>query len=118
MNSVHLAEMRLFLQNQAFSATQEQETKFAKFGEQARNFLDTIGDFYVTPISHDWETLEQKGSRFGAFLVSKNVLRGGKRFSMLPEFFDPSRLSPVMISVPTGSNVTNLWLFVGSQEGF
>ena len=118
LGSVHLAEMRLFLQNQAFSATQEQEKKFLSFGNQARKFLETTGDFYITLISQDWDTLERKGSRYGAFLVSKNILRGGKRFSALPEFFDPSRLSPALISVPTGSTVTNLWLFVGSQDSF
>ena len=111
-------KMRLFLQNQRFSASQDQETKFAKFAEQARNFLETAGDFFITPISQDWDILEQKGSRYGAFLVSKTIVRGGKRFSTLPEFFDPSRLSPVMVSVPTGSNMTNLLLFVGSQESF
>ena len=111
-----MAEMRLFLQNQTFAATQEQEAKFAKFGEQAKNFLDTAGDFYITPINHDWDMLEQKGSRFGAFLVTKKILRGSKRFSVLPDFFDPSRLTPLMVSVPTGSNMSNLWLFVGSQE--
>ena len=110
--------MRLFLQNQRFSASQDQEAKFEKFGQQARNFLDTIGDFFVTPISQDWDALERKGSRYGAFLVTKSIARGGKRFSALPDFFDPSRLSPVMISIPTGSNMTNLWLFVGSQVCF
>ena len=108
----------MFLQNQAFASTQDQDAKFAKFGEQARKFLDTAGDFFITPISQNWEMLEQKGSRYGAFLVTKNILRGGKRFSNLPDFFDPSRLNPTMVSVPTGSSVTNLWLFVGSQEGF
>ena len=110
--------MRLFLQNQAFSTTQEQDTKFEKFGEQARKFCETAGEFYVTPISQNWDTLERKGSRYGAFLVTKNILRGGKRFSALPEFFDPARLNPVLVSVPTGSNVTNVWLFVGSQDSF
>ena len=110
--------MRLFLQNQQFAATQDQELRFAKFAEQASNFLDSAGDFYISPISQDWEILEQKGSRYGAFLVTKSLVRGGKRFSALPEFFDPSRLSPVMVSVPTGSNMTNLLLFVGSQESF
>ena len=110
--------MRFFLQNQHFAIEQEQQAKFEKFAQQARNFLETQGEFYVTPISHDWNTLERKGSRYGAFMVTKSIMRGGKRFSALPAFFDPSRLSPLLISVPTGSNMSNVWLFVGSQEGF
>ena len=112
------AEMRYFLQNQHFAHSQEQETKFASFGKQVRNFLDTVGDFYVAPISQDWDTLERRGTRYGAFVVTKSLVRGGKRFSALPTFFDPSRLSPIMISVPTGKTMTNMLLFVGSQESF
>ena len=110
--------MRFFLQNQHFAHAQDQEAKFAKFGQQARNFLDTQNDFFVTPISQDWESLERKGSRYGAFLVTKTILVGGKRFSALPTFFDPARLSPALISVPTGSTMTNIWIFIGSQDGF
>ena len=110
--------MRFFLQNQRYAATQDQEANFNAFGKQARNYLDTAGDLFITPISLNWDLLEQKGSRYGAFLVTKTLVRGGKRFSALPSFFDPSRLTPVMISVPTGSNMSNMWLFVGSQVSF
>ena len=110
--------MRFFLQNQHFALEQDQQEKFEKFEQQARNFLQTADEFYVTPINHDWTTLERKGSRYGAFLVTKSIMRGGKRFSALPAFFDPSRLSPLLLSVPTGSTMSNVWLFVGSQESF
>ena len=109
--------MRFFLQNQHFASSQAQEAKFERFAEQARGFLETTSEFFVTPIGDDWSTLEQKGSRFGAFVVTKFLMKGGCRFSAIPEFFDPARLTPVLVSVPTGSVMTNVYFFIGSQAG-
>ena len=109
--------MRGFLQKQRYLTDQAQDAKFVRFEKQVQDFLD-IADFFVTPLSDDWSTLESKGTRWGAFLVTKTPMRGGRRFSVLPDFFDPSRLNPVLISVPTGKVVTNCWLFVGSQDKF
>ena len=106
------------MQKQRFAANQAQEAKFAKFAKQVSGFLETTQDFFVTPLSDDWAGLEEKGTKYGAFLVTKNPVQGGRRFSIIPEFFDPARLNPLMVSVPTGKVMTNIFLFVGAQDGF
>ena len=110
--------MRFFIQNQRFCADEGQENNFQKFGKQAQDFLQSIPDFFVTPLGGEtWDTLEAKGTRWGTFLVTKTYVRGGVRFSKTPDFFDPSRLSPLLLSVPTGKTMCNVWIFIGSQAG-
>ena len=110
--------MRVFLQNQQFHADEGQENNFKNFGKQAQEFLQSIPDFYVTPLGGEtWKSLEIKGTRWGSFAVTKTYVRGGVRFSKTPAFFDPARLSPLLISIPTGKIMTNVWIFIGSQAG-